>query len=289
MQKTRRPHSLSQRKHIGLRELYLKSPASSGRACYNREQFQAIFSTFEPRIDFDLQKFAADLCGAALMFSLEYHADLSQELTGAAKRYRAIGKQIGMALTTLAQLDEPYLDFLNFAAAELAIEGVSLPNHLPEIVDIPPLSSVDVPDGRKQGVVHVLQWPVDRQIETAMENMAWLLRVAKLAESWLSNGGGRGNRKIEGRDRFVECMIGLLMANARDITELKAYKLKGGAVRGNVVAFLEAVLRPLGCRTTPMGLLKMIERSKAWRSRPRRAKNTPHRSGNGAPIKGGHR
>lgn len=260
-------------KHIGLRDIF--DLTRTGQTLYTRDELTAIFSTFRPRVGFDRVQLYRDLYDAALLFSMAYEQSFGSDLAIAImnKHYEAFRKHVQTALKELEQFDKFTLSFFVFVAQRMALDDPSLPYDSTTFIDLTwqPKKLPPGPAKKRRLAVNLMHL----QIETAKENMVWLERVASLAQRRPSGKRQRGKKKITGRKTYVEDVIGLLFLNAEDPAELTAYKHKDGSVRGNVVAYLEAVLKPLGYPTTPISLLKMIEQSDVWRTKRKKSGDTP--------------
>lgn len=235
-----------------------------GGQYYTPDQARQVLATFQQPPGFDADDFIAQLSLQAAGFVIRYHAEGMTEtsLTVSGPKFHALARHLN--------------------AASLALDRLMSQDGLRR--DLVSAAVVDA-FGATGDLERV---PAEQRIASARRSIAWLARVATEAGRSPFARQGRGKRPVAGRALFIDNALALLLKNAADVRALKAYKATGGTVRGNVVAYLDAALRPLGVPTTRAGLLKMIERSGVWRQRASIARPvaTPPISPAGARTKG---
>jgi hypothetical protein len=160
----------------------------------------------------------------------------------------------------------PIPDDLVGAALDLAEEGHPPPSFMRWM---PPAS-------------HLLngepQWKIRDVLREVRQSLAWLEPVARraAAKAGREKAGG-GNREAKSLDFCVKALVGIF----NKCSAHKAQAYKNGytyEAHGNLIEFLDRVLRPLGFEGNSVALVRRIEKARANGKRARRISDARRRA-----------
>jgi hypothetical protein len=254
---------------MGKRAGKVQAPMDSERLLrsnyYSDDDLEAIVQTLEPKPDFDRERFVKRLNLAALEL-LEYMRDEDTKPPSTRARFsRGFRTRIlENPKLQLTELSAYQLTELQNAAVQLAEEGDEPPGCELERVEY---------HGRDGSVRAELEWSVDEIVEPDHQGLAlrlWLPRcIERAAENARKEKDAKGgNRPNTPEQQFVCTAITMFAQSSQDRPTLykhrKVRKGAGTVVRGNLMPYLHACLRPLGYKGGDVQVYRLCERIK-WK------------------------
>jgi hypothetical protein len=221
---------------------------------YSQEQFAAILATFRPRAGdkFDRGAFGRTLHTTITDFRRE--VDCEREKLAPSEVERACAQVASQARLLLASL-EPVEGALLRAAQDLAAQGAPPPDCQSK--------KLDATDRYGCEVAPTTYWPVEKNLRGFREMLAWLPQCAQAAaEQAGQEKANPGNRSADSVDNVVASLHKLFCENSAEKVTAHKDRINGDVVHGNMIDFLEACLRPLGCKDSRASLLRRFEKAK---------------------------